>query len=929
VSNRNIWHRPVYCSSRLSADRAWNRHLAAALCLLLGALSSNAVGRDAPPALDQKLLDHFAFRAIGPYRAGSWVTDFAVPETPADAHLYTVYVGTRNGGLWKTTNNGTTFEPLFDGQSCLSIGAVAVAPSNPDVVWVGTGEAYNARSSYRGDGVYRSTDAGKSWQDVGLKDTHHIAKVVVHPSNADIAYVAAMGHLYSRNAERGLFRTTDGGRSWKKVLFVNDGVGVIDVAMNRSRPEVLYAATYQKERLPWHFEEGGPESGIYKTTNGGESWRRLTGGLPTGKIGRIGLDIYQKNPDVLYAVVENANMRAPTPEEAERDRKAGRLLQDRMIGSDVYRTDDGGATWKQVDSSTDEVGAKAPYSFNMLRIDPNDDQKVFVTGVSLTSTADGGKTWRDIDEPEELFAKMFGDVRTVWIDPENSKRILLGSDGGVHISYDGGTTCDHLDNLPLGEFYAVGVDMEDPYNLYGGLQDHESWKGPSNGWSGQVGAEDWVTTGVQDGMYNQVDPEDCRWLYNTYQFGGHRRVDQKLGTKTDIQPRRKKGEPPYRFNWTPPVHLSPHNSRIVYTGSQLLLRSMNRGDDWQEISPDLTTNDPKKTAGRGYISYCTITAIAESPLRPGIIWVGTDDGKVWLTLNGGAQWQDLTAPVTRAGAPENYWVSRICASHHDAATAYVCKTGLRNDDFRPFLFTTTDSGRTWAACTAGLPGFSVNVIVEDSKNPDLLFCGTDAGLYVSVDAGKAWMRMSKNMPSVRVTDLVIHPRENDLIVGTYGRGLYMTDIGVLRELRADTLLEDVHLFDIEPVSQLLLHGWGSYQAYGDRHLAIPNQPNAIAVTYYLREACSEKVKITVRGLDGALLKEIEGPCEAGLHTVLWDMQRKPSEGSDVAPWEYEPELEEPGDYVVTLAAGGKEFVKRAVIRARIGWPIGPVTARHD
>jgi photosystem II stability/assembly factor-like uncharacterized protein len=571
------------------------------------------------------------------------------------------------------------------------------------------------------------------------------------------------------------------------------------------------------------------------------------------------------------------------------------------------------------------LATKAPYSFNHIRVDQDNDQKLFVTGVTLASSTDAGKTWHDADwPPRRLFQNAFGDVRTIWIDPENSNRIFFGSDGGVHISYDGGQTCDFLYNIPLGEFYAIGVDMEDPYNIYGGLQDHDSWKGPSNGWSGQVTLADWFTVGIQDGMYNQVDPNDSRWVYNTYQFGGHNRIDQRLGTITSIVPRREKKEEPYRFNWTPPLHISPHNSAIIYTGAQVLLRSLDRGDHWQEISPDLTTNDRKKIAACGpSITYCTITTISESPVKPGVIWVGTDDGKVQVTLNGGGTWKNLTAKIASIGGPENFWVSRVFTSHQSAGTAYVSKTGLRQDDFRPFLFKTTDYGESWVSLTGNLPEKPVNVVFEDCKNPNLLFVGTEQGVYVSINGGGKWLPLKNNMPWVKVTDLLVHPRENDLVVGTYGRGLYITDISPLQEMDEKMLDEDVRFFAIEPKSQRVTSGWGNYQLYGDRHLVTPNEPEAIAINYYLREKTKEDAKITVTDPYGELLAELKGKGDAGINRLYWNMQRQPKNGESGQPRWGARLLVEPGEYLVTLEVSGTKLTQKALITGRTGWTLGP------
>jgi len=881
-----------------------------------------AFGQD---RFNEDLLKNFAYRNLGPFRAGSWVTSFAVPTVPLKEHLYTFYVGTRNGGVWKTVNAGTTFEPVFDAQSKLSIGDVAVAPSDANVVWVGTGEAYCARSSHSGDGIYKSTDAGKTWKNMGLRDSQHIARVIIHPKNPSIVYVAAMGHLFTPNAERGVFRTMDGGKSWEKVFYINDKIGVIDLVFNNGNPNILYAASYDLARYPWHLEIGGPESAIYKTVDAGKTWTRLGGGLPSGRIGRIGFDIFQKSPDILYAVVENANRRPPTPQEIEQDKRRGIEPQQRQLGGEVYRTDDGGKSWRKVNAAgTESAFDKAPYSFNQLRVDQQDPNTLYITAQSLANSTDGGKTWHGISWPSDgVFQKAFGDWRCMWVDPQNSDRLIFGSDGGVNISYDRGKTCHHFYNIPLGEFYAIGVDMEDPYNIYGGMQDHDSWKGPSNGWAGDITLTDWVTVGGGDGMYNQIDPTDSRWVYNNREMGSMWRLDQKLGVQTPITPRRGPGKEPLRFNWTPSIHLSPHNPAIVYTGAQVLFRSLDRGDHWTEISPDLTTNDKTKQGGAGFISYCTITTISESPVKPGVIWVGSDDGKVQVTMDGGASWQDRTAKIVSVGEPENFWVSRVLASPHDAGTAFVTKTGLRFDDFRPCLYKTTDYGETWAAINAGLPEKPINVVVQDRKNANLLFIGTEQGVYVTIDGGQKWLPFKQDMPWVKVTDLVIHPRENDLVVGTYGRGLFVTDITPLQQMNADFLGQDVFFFEIEPKVQRITGGMGNYQLLGDSHLFTPNEPNAVVINYYLKDKAKAKVSLTVADPYGKVLRELTGKPDAGLNTVLWDMRLPKSQQAPRFEDDFGGPMVDPGEYVVTLDVDGKKFVKKAVIPRRMGWSIGP------
>lgn len=877
---------------------------------------------------NEDFLKSFYFRNLGPYRVGAAIADIAVPDQPVRDHLYTFYVATWSGGLWKTANNGTTFEPIFDGP----IGDVALAPSNSQIVWVGTGDAFCSVRSHSGDGVYKSTDGGRSWKNMGLKETQHIARIVIHPMNPDVVYVAALGHLYSLNPERGVFKTTDGGVTWQKVLYINERVGAVDLVINPINPEILYAATYDKERLPWVLVNAGAESGIYKTEDGGKTWKKLTGGLPEGKIGRIGLDIYPRNPEIVYAVIENANKRPPTPREAELDQKRGLKPQEREIGGEVYRTDDGGKTWVKMNSVEDNVSSKGPFYFSQIRVDPNDDKKIFVTGISLANSTDGGKTWHDLNwPPRRLFTKMFGDVRTLWIDPQDSNRLIMGSDGGIYISYDGGLTCDHYYNLPISQVYAIGVDMETPYNIYCGLQDHEHWKGPSTSADRHgITLLDWVAVGGGDGMYTQVDPKNSRWLYTSQQYGGHYRVDQKLGYQTSIMPQRQAGQPPYRFLWTPPIHISPHNSEIIYLGAEVLLRSLDRGSHWQEISPDLTTGDPSKIIPRnqGGLPWFAISTVAESPVKPGMIWVGTSDGKVWVTSNYGVNWTDLTSKLAAAGAPADSYVSRVFPSHFKEGTAYITKSGYWQDDFRAAVYKTEDFGATWVSLSSNLPASPVNVIFEDRKNPQLLFLGNDAGLYVSIDGGKNWTKWP-NLPLVPVKDLLVHPRDNDLVVATFGRGIYVADISPLREINERVLVEDVYLFEIEPRVQRIHRSFGANDyLFGDRHLVSPNEPNGLVIYYYLKSKIDNRINITVSNPYGQELAKMEGQNKPGLNRVVWDMRARAT-GEPGQPFlrgtrEILASLVLPGEYVITLEAGSKKLTRKAKITNTIGWSIGPV-----
>jgi photosystem II stability/assembly factor-like uncharacterized protein len=876
--------------------------LVPALAILLAAASVPVLSQSPSTSFTADKLAGFTYRALGPYRAGSWVADIAVPEAPQQSHLYTFYVAVRYGGIWKTTNNGTTFQPIFDAQDVTGIGCLAIAPSNENIVWAGTGDASSVRVAYPGDGVYKSIDAGKTWQRTGLEQTHHIGRIVIHPTNPDIVYVAAMGHLWSPNEERGVFKTTDGGRTWTKVLYVNDQTGAIDLVVNRKHPDTLYAAMYDVQRRPWKLIEGGERSGIFKTTDGGKTWKKLTGGLPA-KQGRIGLDIYQKNPEILYAITENFATRPPTDDEARRDRARGQQPQPRNLGGEVYRTDDGGTTWRKTNTAAEDMSSKAGYSFNQIRVDPNNDRRIIINCDSLISSEDAGKTWKGLNWNERsLFSKAFGDFRTMWIDPQNSDRWILGSDGGVHISYDAGKTCDHYTNIPGGEFYSIAVDMDRPYRIYGGLQDHESWRGPINGPAGRVGPEDWVTVGESDGMYNRVDPTDSRWVYNTHEWGGHYRLDQRTRARTAISPTRAAGLPPLRWNWTPPLVLSPFNSHILYTGAQVLFMSLDQGDHWEEISPDLTTNDSSKISPPGAtVQYCTITTIAESPVTPGVIWVGTDDGRVQVTRNHGAAWTDVTAKIVAAGGgPDHYATTRVLPSKFDAATAYVTRNGRRFDEFTPVVMKTTDFGATWTSIAGNLAERAIDVIVEDVKDPDILFIGSNKGVYVSLDGGHRWVALKGNMPTVPVTDMLIHPRERDLVVATYGRGLYVANTAWLAEAKQGAFDADAHLFAVQPRPLPPPGALGNFEFYGDRTLLVPND-DGLNFDYFLKTKADGKVTIAIADASGKPVKTLDGPGDAGMNRATWDMT-----GARQRPVT-------PGSYLVTVQAGDKKLTQTVTV----------------
>jgi photosystem II stability/assembly factor-like uncharacterized protein len=888
----------------------------AAVLVLAAALPAHAQSSQTSLA---RALNALPLRNVGPFRQSAWVTSIAVPDAPLHAHLYTIWAGTRSGGVWKTTNGGVTWDPVFDSAGVPSIGAVAIAPSNGDIVWVGTGEQANARSSYSGKGVYRTTDGGRTWQAMGLEETHHIARIVIDPHDPNVVYVAAMGHLFSTNKERGVYRTTDGGKTWKKVLYVDDHTGAIDLIFDPANPKRLYAAMYDKQRLPWRLIESGPGSGIFRTSDGGTSWTKLKGGLPSGPLGRIGLDIYRKNPRILYALIENQN-----PDSSGKG----------IIGNEVYRSDNGGTSWRRV-STTNVAGGKAPYSFNQIRVDPSNDKRIIVNSDNMTISEDGGRTWDDKKIwPRGFFARSFGDFRTMWFDPADPKRIILGSDGGVQISFDGGHTSDYFPNLRVGEAYAIGVDMDDPYHVYAGFQDHDSWKGPVNGRWGSIMLEDWVTVGPGDGMYNVVDPTDSRWVYNTRELNQLGRMDQRTGIRKNIRPPQPEGMARLRYNWIAPIALSPFDPRTIYAGAQVLFRSRDRGDTWEVISPDLTTNDSTKIGFRS-TPYCTISTLAESPVARGMIWVGTDDGRVQLTRDAGQQWTDLTPALEAAGAPRDRWVSRVFPSPHDSNVAFVAKNGFRNDDFMPYLYRTTDGGKTWTSMAGDLPRAPINVVAQDQVDPHLLFVGNDIGLFVSIDDGAHWTQWRANLPIIPVHDLKIHPRESDIALATYGRSLWVGDMHALRELSAETLARPAYLFDVEPSVRYDFGSQGmNYALYGDKYPRVPNEPEGMVVDYWLGSAEPAPARITISSEAGTVVRVVtDTTTERGMNSVVIPFEprrRRPGRvfaggrgGAGDGNGEDAPSTDAPegplvpGRYTVTLEVAGEQLTKPAIVRERI------------
>lgn len=878
--------------------------------LLIFFLGAKKAEKPGGTLLNESILNGLKWRCIGPANMGGRIDDLAVVES--NAHI--IYVATASGGVWKTTNNGVTWEPIFDDQITSTIGDVTVSPSNPDIVWVGTGEPNNRQSSSWGDGVYRSNDGGKTWKNMGLRDTHHIGRIVIHPSNPDIVYVAALGHLWGPNKERGLFRTTDGGKTWENVLYVDENTGCVDVAMDPENPNTLYAATYQRRRRGWGFNGGGPGSGLYKTTDGGETWIRLTDGkhgLPTGIIGRIGIDIYRSNPSVVYAIIEH--------------KQGG-----------VFRSEDKGLSWKKMSSTNPR-----PMYYSQIRIDPNNDQRIWVLGASMYVSEDGGKNFRT-----DYVRNIHGDHHAMWINPDSSEHMIVGSDGGIYFSYDRGKTWDFINSLPIGQFYEIGYDMRKPYYIYGGLQDNGSWGGPSATWYRQgISNDEWIRIGGGDGFYTQVDPTDYTTIYAESQNGNLFRFDLKSGESKSIRPRPKDEKEVYRFNWNSPILISPHDAKTIYYGGNKLFISRDRGETWEETI-DLTTHQDrnklplmgvlpdKNTLSRhdGIAFYGDITTVSESPLKPGLLYVGTDDGNLQVSKDGGKTWKNVIKKVP--GVPPLTYVSRVVASRYEEGTAYVTFDGHRNDDFKPYVFMTTDYGESWRNISSNLPlGGTVNVIREHHRNPNLLFVGTERGAYFSIDKGKKWVRFKGNLPIVPVDDIAIHPRENDLIFGTHGRSIWiLDDIAPLEQLNDKVLQSPSFLFDMRPA--VIFNPYYHKGSLGHKVFLAPNPPYGVIINYYLKEKPKEDVKIIIKDSEGRTVRELKGEKEAGINRITWDLRYgpPPSVGEEVrrrsratGPFVL------PGTYTVILEAAGQEQGKQVKVEGdpRIEISFEERKAQHD
>ncbi|MEM9943447.1 MAG: hypothetical protein AAF939_17930 [Planctomycetota bacterium] len=700
------------------------------------------------------------WKHIGPFHMSGRVTDIAKPlDKP-----FTFYVTSASGGVWKTENEGTSWTPLFDDAPSAAWGAIAVDPNNSDVLWIGGGESNIFRSSMAGTGVYRSTDAGETWQHMGLADTHHIARIIVHPNDADTVYVAAGGHEYTANPERGVYKTTDGGKTWKKVLYESNMVGANDIVIDPKNPDNLFASMWHRIRLPWSDPVPGPGGGIYKSTDGGDSWQRVYNGLPQrDRSGRIGISLAASNPEVVYALIDNHET-ARKAKKGERD-SYGRPRKDVIKGAEVYRSNDAGETWNKV--SEDSRLMRSLFStygwvFSQIRVDPSDEDISYIMGVQLLKSTDGGKTYK------RLFDRgLHADHHAMWIDPANSEYVINGNDGGVNITYDGGNTWKNIENLPVVQFYNLALDNQTPFNVYGSVQDNHSWVGPSNFRSGRSDPYLWKRAPGGEASYHQVDPDDPSTLYCESFYGTLLRANLETKKVTNIKPKPAEGQSPLRGQWLAPFQLSPHNSRVVYHGMHALYRSMNRGDQWEKISPDLTAYNADK---QGNISFSTISSLSESPVKFGLIYAGTDDGRIHVTRDSGQKWTDISE-----GLPERH-VSRVAASRFNESAVYLTLNGKRNNDFQIYAYKSLDFGETWQDIGQGIPGGPANVIYESPFDHNTIYVGTDMGIYVSQDAGKSWQVMGSGLPITFVHDIKIHERDRTLVIATHGRGIWKLDL---------------------------------------------------------------------------------------------------------------------------------------------------------
>ncbi len=904
----------------------------------------------------QDLSGDLRWRNIGPANMAGRVTDIEA----VSADFSRVVVGAASGGAWKSDDAGTTWEPIFEGYGTGNIGDIAIFQPDPDIIWIGTGESCTRNSVGWGDGVYRSTDGGKTFRNVGLTQTHHISEVLTHPTDPDVAWVAAQGHLWGHTGERGVYKTEDGGRSWKRLGegLPDDGrTGASDLVMDPRDPDVLYVAMWERIRYPHRFLSGGPNGGIFKSTDGGASWTRLTNGLPTGDTGKIGLAVSSSRPDVVMAIVEHG---------FQPDRNDPAFADMTRLGTGIYRSENGGSSWTYVNRFNNR-----PFYYSHIWIDPSNDHRVYVLSGSAQVSEDGGRTF------DRELEGISGDFHALWIDPSQSDRFYVGNDKGAYITFDRGQHFVMFDNMDLGQFYAVTADNRDPYWVYGGLQDNGNWGGPSNSrdWNGVLN-DHWFKFHSGDGFHTTVDPNDWRTVYTEAQGGSIRRLDavfRQQGKSIVPTPatilnwsRVKPGwsgpmdelpSPEFRFNWSAALTLSPHDSKTVYFGGNRLFRSRDRGDTWEIISPDLSTQDTAFTnPWSGGLTeditsaetHATLITVAESPVTPGLIWAGTDDGRVHVTRDGGSSWTDAGMNLPAGVRP--LWVSRVTPSRFREGRAYVAKDGHRSDQFDAWIFRTDDYGRTWTKISDGLPaGNPIYVVTEDPRNPELLYVGSEFAAFVSVDGGRSWGRLGEGLPTVAVHDLVVHPRDGDVIAATHGRSIWiLDDVSALQQLTPEVQAADAHLFSAKTATKWKGISRGATRGHklfmGRNPLTIEQEPpgnspvelvNSAALHFWLRTEPAEPVKIRVATLDGARSVDHELEAHRGVNRWFWDLRWAPSP-EEVAAFEermarlreqfggqipgffgsQRPEgaIADAGTYRVTLTVDGRSVVGTVTVR---------------
>ncbi|MDN4165950.1 glycosyl hydrolase [Cytophagales bacterium LB-30] len=853
----------------------------------------------------QSPLQAVGTREIGPMHQGARIVDIAVSSNPK-----TYYVAYASGGLFKTENKGITFQPVFDNQGALTIGDIALAPSNDQVIYVGTGESNSSRSSYAGSGVYKSTDAGKTWQWLGLAATQHTGAVVVHPTNPDVVWVGAVGALYTHNKERGVFKSTDGGKTWKHTLYINDSTGIIDLVINPANPNQLFAAAWERTRKAWNFKGSGEGSGIYVSNDGGETWAKTGEGFPSGKgVGRIGLDISPANPNIVYALLDNqeegkvekkdeekkglqaSEIRAMSAEQflaiedaaldaylkdnrypaqytakkVKADVKAGEyttkdiadflgdanaaLFETEVKGAEVYRSEDGGKTWKMMNEyRIDGVYYSYGYYFGRIRVSPTDANSIYILGVPLLMSENGGKTYTRIDSLGDVHV----DHQAIWIDPADPAHVLLGNDGGLYESYDKGAYWNHINNMKVAQMYTLSVDMQKPYHVYSGLQDNGSMHGPSRARFDADQGDGWKDVYGGDGMFIFSDPRDTEVIYTGFQFGNYFRIDRNTGDYQYITPTRAIGEEPYRFNWRTPLLMSAFNPDILYMGAQKVFRSVDAGKTWSSISEDLTKNKPQ-----GNVPFSTLSILEESPLAYGLLYAGSDDGNVYVTRNDGGAWELISKNL-----PADLWVSSIHPSNHAKGEVYVSLTGYRNDHFAPYIYKSTDYGQTWQSIVGDLPYEAVNVVIQDPVEPSLLYCGTDHGTYVSFNSGKNWDLITA-IPNVASYEMLVHPRENELVVATHGRGVFIVDVKPMQALKGNTQ-QAIRAF--EPATLRFSGNWGKQNT----PYAPKNEPSVV-LSYYVGLATAS-VKVDILNDKKEVVRSFTAPAAAGFNKVAWDVK---------------------------------------------------------